>query len=156
MSYKIVIRSTQEEVTIPEQPEFFRQTLRYKEIRAKYKEMGMETSDVFLVKVQMPDGSFANVDTKALLIRYYHTENMVRTQAFQEVFAAVEFGKKVEKTDPKRAKQIYAYAEMQLWLAVTHNLPDEQKEVFKDSGRRLTNQGDASSSIELSDMLEWS
>jgi len=103
MTYSITLRETNEAVTVPMQPEFREQVARSRKARAL---LGCTASGVLLVDVVKSDGSKIRIDTKALLVRFYHTKDKERTKMFAEA------EKLLVAKQPNQAEEI-------LWLAIT-------------------------------------
>jgi hypothetical protein len=123
MTYSIVFRHSGQPVTIPLQPDFRYQVIRAKQLR---KAFGAEhMANVLFVDVCLEDGQVLRVDTKALLVKFYHTANKVRNKAFAEANAALLYSIMAKSRNPASSANARAYSEEVLWSAITRNLDDE-------------------------------
>lgn len=103
MSYSITLRETGESVTVRSQPDFKRQVDANRKVREL---IGSKASGVLMVQVMTSDNELICIDTKALIVRYYHSKDKERQAMFEEWERLLH---------SKR----YDEAEAQLWLTVT-------------------------------------
>lgn len=102
MAYKITLRESGREVKVQSQPEFQKQVDRNRAVR----HLTTCPAEVLFVRVQLEDGSVINVDTKALIVHFYHSKDKVRLGLFAQATQAMHDGDKV-------------LSEELFWLAVT-------------------------------------
>ena len=101
--YSITLRETGESVIIRSQPDFKKQVETNRKLRAL---IGDKASGVLFVEVMNGNGEMMNVDSKALIVRFYHSKDKERVAMFAEWERLLH------------AKR-YDEAEDMLWLAVT-------------------------------------
>jgi len=101
--YSIALRETNQPVTVRSQPDFKKQVETNRRVRSL---IGEKASGVLLVEVMTDKFEFMNVDTKALIVRFYHSKDKERQAMFTEAERLLHSKK-------------YDEAEEQLWLAVT-------------------------------------
>lgn len=101
--YSITLRETGEPVIVRSQPDFKKQV----EVNRKLRSMiGDKASGVLFVEVMNDKFDAMIVDTKALIVRFYHSKDKERAVMFAEAERLLHEHK-------------YDEAEEQLWLAVT-------------------------------------
>jgi len=101
--YLITLRETGESVIVRSQPDFKKQVETNRKLRAL---IGNKASGVLFVEVMNDKFDAMIVDTKALLVRFYHSKDKERQAMFVEAERLLHAHK-------------YDEAEEVLWLAVT-------------------------------------
>jgi len=101
--YSITLRETNESVIIRSQPDFKKQVETNRKLRSI---IGDKASNVLFVEVMNDKFEAMNVDTKALIIRFYHSKDKERQAMFLQAEAFMVAGDKIQ-------------AEEMTWLAVT-------------------------------------
>lgn len=103
MSYSITLRDTGESVIVRPQPDFVKQVEANRKVRAL---IGDKASNVLMVQVMTVNDGLIRVDSKALLVRFYHSKDKERQEMFSQAEAFMVAGDKVQ-------------SEEWFWLAIT-------------------------------------
>ena len=100
--YSITLRETGESVIVRCQPDFKKQVETNRKVRAL---IGDKASNVLMVQVTVGNELIC-VDSKALLVRFYHSKDKERQEMFSQAEAYMVAGDKVQ-------------SEEWFWLAIT-------------------------------------
>jgi len=114
--YSITLRETGQSVTVRSQPDFKKQVETNRKVRAL---IGDKASGVLFVEVMTAENELICVDSKALLVRFYHSKDKERQAMFAEWERLLH------------AKQ-YDEAEEKLWEAVTKPSKNDDIEAWQD------------------------